>query len=212
MSAAYQLPTAADIRDALGWISPDVPRDEWVRILMSIKATLGDGGRDIAEEWSAQADRYNPRDFRDTWRSIKEGGGITAATLFRLARDAGWQSDAKAPPRPPERPQERVQESPPTLDYARAIWQRVHRADAYVASHPYAIRKGITHAAGAGRVTVSGRVIGRDADCSLFRFGRSTASLSASSASMPRDRNRRSAQGRVSPGQRRGPITAAIGV
>ncbi len=76
-----------------------------------------------------------------------------------------WQSDAKAPPRPPERPQERVQEPPPTLDYARAIWQRVHRADAYVASHPYAIRKGIHHAAGAGRTTVSGRLVGRDADC-----------------------------------------------
>jgi putative DNA primase/helicase len=34
-----------------------------------------------------------------------------------------------------------------------------------VATHPYAIAKGINWAAGAGRVTASGRVIGKNADC-----------------------------------------------
>ena len=172
MSAAYQQPTTADIADALGWISPDCEREHWVRILMAVKAALGDAGRDIAEAWSAGCDRYNGRDFRDTWRSIKEGGGITAATLFRLARDAGYRAGTAPPVRinleaVVSRQKPEPQSS--TFAYACTIWSAAgkpaRRDDAYVASHPYAIRKGIHHAAGAGRTTASGRLVGRDADC-----------------------------------------------
>ena len=164
--------TAADIRDALGWISPDCERGEWVRILMAVKAALGDAGRDIAEAWSAQADRYNARDFRDTWRSINEGGGIGPGTLFFLARESGMRRDAAPPVRINLKAVISRQKPEPqssTLDYARAIWSTAgkpaRRDDAYVAAHPYCIRKGIRHAAGAGRMAVSGRLVGRNADC-----------------------------------------------
>jgi len=156
---------ATDIADALRWISPDCEREHWVRILMGIKSALGDQGRDIAEGWSQGSDRFNVRDFRDTWRSIAEGGGITAASLFKLARDAGWQGSAEPPPRPRQKPVELAPEPPRTLPFARAIWQRVKRDDACVAAHPYCIRKGITHAAGAGRATVSSPRIGQNIDC-----------------------------------------------
>ena len=40
---------APEIRDALRWVSPDCERDTWVRVLMAVKAALGDAGRDVAE-------------------------------------------------------------------------------------------------------------------------------------------------------------------
>lgn len=46
--------------------------------------------RDTANEWSAQADSYREADFEATWRSIKPEGGIGAGTLFRMAKEAGW--------------------------------------------------------------------------------------------------------------------------
>ena len=156
-----------EIEPALRWMSPDCDRLEWVRILMAIKSALGDGGREIAESWSQGSDRYNARDFRDTWRSIKEAGGVTAASLFRMARDAGYRPDATihTPSRPPQRRVERAPEPPRTLGFARAIWQRVNRDDSHVAAHPYCIRKGIHHAAGAGRTIVSSPRIGERIDC-----------------------------------------------
>jgi len=54
---------------------------------------------------------------------------------------------------------------PRTYDYAVEIWGSATPVDADLASHPYAIRKRITHAFGARRGAVSGSLIGRGADC-----------------------------------------------
>lgn len=51
-----------------------------------------------------------------------------------------------------------------TADASR-LWLGAHKDDANVGSHPYAARKGIDWAAGAGRAIASGTVIGTDADC-----------------------------------------------
>jgi putative DNA primase/helicase len=68
-------------------------------------------------------------------------------------------------PEPRQRPQEARKEIPSTFAYAVSIWGPARRDDDYVASHPYCQRKGIKHAAGAGRARVSGKLIGQDADC-----------------------------------------------
>jgi phage/plasmid primase-like uncharacterized protein len=68
-------------------------------------------------------------------------------------------------PEPRQRPQEPHKEVLRTFAYAESIWGSVRRYDDYVASHPYCQRKGIKHAAGAGRARVSGKLIGQDADC-----------------------------------------------
>jgi phage/plasmid primase-like uncharacterized protein len=49
--------------------------------------------------------------------------------------------------------------------YAARLWLASRFDDATVGTHPYAVRKGITWAAGAGRASASGRVIGHGADC-----------------------------------------------
>jgi putative DNA primase/helicase len=46
----------------------------------------------IADAWSKGSDRYQAAAFRDTWRSIREGGGVTAGTLVHLAREGGYQA------------------------------------------------------------------------------------------------------------------------
>jgi phage/plasmid primase-like uncharacterized protein len=71
--------------------------------------------------------------------------------------------------------------SPPkrnTTATAEKIWQSTQPDefglswDAEVAGHPYAQLKGIEHAFGAARATVSGRVIGKDADCLVIPLRR----------------------------------------
>lgn len=178
MSAATRLqPTANEVQDLLGWLSPDVPRNDWFSLLAAVKAALGDDGFEIADKWSQGSDKYRAADMLATWRSIRPGGGITAATLYHMAKAAGWRPPAptpgkvpQEPPRRAQKPVQRPQEPPGTFAYAVQIWARARREDRYVAGHPYAVRKHITHAAGAGRAAVSGRLLGKEADCLVVPY------------------------------------------
>lgn len=89
------LTTQQVIRDALTYISPDLPRDDWVKVGMAIKEGLNGNGFDLFDEWSHGGLTYNQNDTRDTWKSIDSAGGVTAGTLFYLAGQNGWkQSEA----------------------------------------------------------------------------------------------------------------------
>lgn len=79
----------SDIADAIRCIPAD-DRDIWVKVGMSVKAELGNDGFDLWDSWSQTAANYQERSARDVWRSIKTSGGITARSLFRLARQYGW--------------------------------------------------------------------------------------------------------------------------
>ena len=143
------------IREALAYLSPDLPRDEWARIGMAIKDGLNGEGFDLFDEWSHGGQTYNAHDTRDTWKSINGSGGITVGTLFYLAAQQGWKShdpirpetEAERQQRERER-QERAEQE--TLDKARkqaevgkkraALWQA---ATPTQADHPYLTRKGI---------------------------------------------------------------------
>ncbi len=88
-----------EVSEALQYIDPSIPREEWARVGMALKAELGDGGFDLFNEWSKDGGNYNEADTRSTWRSIKAGGGVTIKTLFRMARDAGYRSSGNPSPR-----------------------------------------------------------------------------------------------------------------
>jgi putative DNA primase/helicase len=47
-------------------------------------------------------------------------------------------------------------------------WLSQPSPDQSVATHPYAIAKGITHSGGAGRGIATGRIIGKSADCLII--------------------------------------------
>jgi putative DNA primase/helicase len=93
-------PTPELVRDALASIPPDMEREGWVRVGMAIKAAGFDDGtaQGLWDDWSRRGDGYKEADARDTWRSIKAGGAVTVATLFKLAKDHGWRVPAHLKP------------------------------------------------------------------------------------------------------------------
>lgn len=79
----------ARVRAALAVI-PAEDYGTWVDMAFALKHGLGDAGFEIWDEWSRTADNYDERAARTTWRSVKESGGKTLASLFWLAREHGF--------------------------------------------------------------------------------------------------------------------------
>jgi Protein of unknown function (DUF3631)/Primase C terminal 2 (PriCT-2)/RepB DNA-primase from phage plasmid len=90
----YASPTDIErVRDALSHIPAD-DRKVWLEIGMALKHEFGDGGRELFNEWSETSDKYDARDQDVTWRHLGKRDGITIATLFHHAKEAGWTGDA----------------------------------------------------------------------------------------------------------------------
>src|SRR5689334_22421637 len=83
-------------RSALHCIDP-CGDDTWRKIGMALKDEFGEDAWPIFDEWSYRHDSYNARENRSRWNSFRCGGGITIATLFKLARSSGWRDDAPYP-------------------------------------------------------------------------------------------------------------------
>ena len=129
-------------RSALMAIDPGCDRESWVRVMTAAKAAGLDF--DAVNEWSAGAGNYKgEKDVLAVWRSLKESGGVTAGTLFHLAREAGWREDflqvttreerqrRDTPARPAQAP------ARPAVDPV-PIWDRCVSADP---GHGYITRK-----------------------------------------------------------------------
>ena len=130
--------------------------------------------------------RSDNKDGRGTW--ICGGGGERQAGdgFALLSHVNGWSAsesylavarwfgvpdlDGTAPTPAPRPAPEPVAATPKrsTANYVRDLWPAAERSDAVVGSHPYALSKGINHAAGAGRGIVTGRVVGTEVDCVLI--------------------------------------------
>jgi len=126
-------------RAALQSIPPDLPRDEWVRVLMAGQSAGLDG--DELRAWSEQGESYKPRDFTDTMRSIKPGRGVGAASLFHLAREHGWGEGDKPQHKSPAKAIKRAATPPPAPRPGASpadVWARCEPA---TNAHPYIERK-----------------------------------------------------------------------
>lgn len=84
-----QTDETARVRAALAVI-PAEDYGTWVDMAFALKHGLGDAGFEIWDEWSRTAGNYDERAARTTWRSVKESGGMTLASLFWLARQNGF--------------------------------------------------------------------------------------------------------------------------
>ena len=155
MNHYQSLTTYNKIREALAYIPPDLPHDEWATVGMAIKDGLNGDGFDLFDEWSHGGKTYNQNDTRDTWKSIKSNGGITVGTLFYLAGQHGWKPHDPAPletdaerQRREQKREERAEQE--ILNKARkqaeaakkavTLWKAAAPAQA---NHPYLIRKGV---------------------------------------------------------------------
>lgn len=92
MAAVKTPPTPELCRAALSHIPASLDRDEWARVAMALKSEWPDAtGFALFDEWSqTDPDRYNARDTRSTWQSVKAGGKVGIATLFHLAKRHGF--------------------------------------------------------------------------------------------------------------------------
>lgn len=129
-------------------------REMWVRIGQAIQDEFGEAGFHLWDDWSRTGDNYNEQAARDVWRSFGQGGGITIASLFHLARENGWSDGTQAPRLTTEQAEARqrsreeaqrlnaeakVKTEAEAARTARKIYEHVRQDDA--ASHPYAVRK-----------------------------------------------------------------------
>lgn len=131
-------------RSALQSLSPNVGRAEWIKIGMAAHAA-GLSLQDFME-FSRPGATFNESACKAAWRSFKNNSasGITAATLFGMARDAGWTDDGtpgkptakppKAVKTPPEPPRE-----PAPGKSAAEVWARAMPLT--MPTHPYLVRK-----------------------------------------------------------------------
>lgn len=94
--------TADLVRGALAYISAHLPRDDWAAIGMAIKSEFPDDvGFHMFDRWSESAGEglYDKQAVRQTWKSIKAGGGVGIGTLFKRAQEQGFVF-----PKPEEKP------------------------------------------------------------------------------------------------------------
>jgi hypothetical protein len=81
------------VESALAVISADCGYEDWISIGMAIHAELGDAGMATWDYWSSKSSKYpGAREVETHWKSFRPGGGITGATLFKRAKDAGWRA------------------------------------------------------------------------------------------------------------------------
>lgn len=127
------------IREAISYIPPE-DRDVWIQVGMAVKDEMGDAGFEIWDLWSQGAANYKPRDAKAVWRSFR-GRGVTVATLYKLAKEYGWEGQGEAPRR--ERPQAVHQDHDEERRRAQAR-QKAERMiqAASMSRHPYLISKG----------------------------------------------------------------------
>ncbi len=83
--------SADDVRDALSYISPNLPRDDWARIGMALKSEFpSDVGLDLFDQWSGTGEGYDRNSVVSTWRSIRADGPVSIGTLLKQAKDNGF--------------------------------------------------------------------------------------------------------------------------
>lgn len=81
-----------EVASALKAIDPwSIEYDEWVKILMGIHQAYGNAGLTLAESWAAGGDREVERKWRSFNADGNTAGQVTLNTVFRMARDRGWQ-------------------------------------------------------------------------------------------------------------------------
>jgi hypothetical protein len=87
-----QAGTREAIADALEAIpNADLPYDDWLEIGLAIKGALGEEGRDLWEDWSAEAKKKNDPEVTAKFWDGFEPRQIGAGTIYHAARRNGWK-------------------------------------------------------------------------------------------------------------------------
>lgn len=77
----------------LGYISPDVLRDDWMKVAFALYSHFGDDAFELFDRWSQGGRSYKASDARSAWKSAASPGDCKIGTLVRMAQSGGfsWQ-------------------------------------------------------------------------------------------------------------------------
>ncbi|QTI81475.1 PriCT-2 domain-containing protein (plasmid) [Roseomonas marmotae] len=98
MTPIKRMYDAAEVRNILRYLDPNCDRETWARVAMAVKSELGQAGLDVFDDWSQMGSNYSRADCRDTYKSVKESGGVTIGTLIFEAKRNGYQIDGDSVP------------------------------------------------------------------------------------------------------------------
>jgi hypothetical protein len=86
----------AKAAQALQHISPDCDYDQWIEIGQALHSEFGEQGCSLWDTWSQGGTKYQgTKDIEVHWKSFHQGKGVGLGTLYKHAKDAGWEAPTK---------------------------------------------------------------------------------------------------------------------
>jgi DNA polymerase III delta prime subunit len=86
----------AKAAQALQHISPDCDYDQWIEIGQALHSEFGEQGLNMWDSWSQGGTKYqSAKDIEVHWKSFHQGKGVGIGTLFKHAKDCGWEAPTK---------------------------------------------------------------------------------------------------------------------
>jgi hypothetical protein len=81
---------------ALHHISPDCDYDQWIELGQALHTAFGEAGLGPWMTWSMAGQKFaGTKDIELHWKSFHQGKGVGLGTLFKHAKDAGWEAPTK---------------------------------------------------------------------------------------------------------------------
>jgi hypothetical protein len=81
---------------ALHHISPDCDYDQWIELGQALHTEFGEAGLGPWMTWSMAGNKFaGTKDIEVHWKSFHQGKGVGIGTLFKHAKDCGWEPPTK---------------------------------------------------------------------------------------------------------------------
>jgi hypothetical protein len=81
---------------ALHHISPDCDYDQWIELGQALHTEFGENGLGPWMTWSMAGQKFaGTKDIEVHWKSFHQGKGVGIGTLFKHAKDCGWEPPTK---------------------------------------------------------------------------------------------------------------------
>jgi len=81
---------------ALHHISPDCDYDQWIELGQALHTEFGEAGLGPWMTWSMAGNKFaGTKDIETHWKSFHQGKGVGIGTLFKHAKDCGWEPPTK---------------------------------------------------------------------------------------------------------------------
>ena len=81
---------------ALHHISPDCDYEQWIELGQALHTEFGEAGLGPWMTWSMAGQKFaGTKDIELHWKSFHQGKGVGLGTLFKYAKDCGWEAPTK---------------------------------------------------------------------------------------------------------------------